>query len=119
MKITCEIIREKLAVCINDRVDPKEDSDLMEHLEQCEECNHYYQELKNNDLELSDFADSMLPIIARIETNINKEIENQKTSMSLRRNRLLKRQGTLLSAIGPAHPWKTSKASDSRTLSRP
>ena len=91
MKITCEIIREKLAVFINDRVDPKEDSVLMEHLDKCPECNKYYQGLKTDDQELSDFANSMQPIITRIETSINKELENTKISTtSILKNKILK-----------------------------
>ena len=77
MKITCEIIREKLAVFINDRIDPKEDNALIEHLEQCSECNKYYHELKADDQALSDFANSMQPILDRIETNIDKELETK------------------------------------------
>ncbi len=77
MKVTCEIFREKIGVLINDRIDPKEDKSLMEHLNQCPQCNKYYQELKTDDQALSDFANSMKPILDRIETNINKELEIQ------------------------------------------
>jgi outer membrane lipoprotein-sorting protein len=77
MKLTCENVREKLAEFINDRIDPKEDTALSEHLNQCPECNKYYDELKTDDQELSDFANSMQPILDRIETNINKELEIQ------------------------------------------
>jgi len=78
MNINCEKIRDKLADFISDRIDPKEDATLIEHLEQCPECNKYYNELKADDQALSDFADSMRPILARIETNINEELETEK-----------------------------------------
>jgi len=77
MKLTCENIREKLTEFINDRIDPKEDTALIEHLEQCPECNKYYHELKTDDQALSDFANSMQPILDRIETNINKELKTK------------------------------------------
>jgi len=78
MKITCENIREKLDVFINDRIDPKEDAELTEHLKQCPECNKYYHELKTDDQALSEFADSMQPVLARIERNITNELETEK-----------------------------------------
>jgi len=91
MKITCEIIREKLTVFINDHTDPKEDSALIEHLEQCPECNKYYHGLKSDDQALSDFANSMQPILARIEANINKELETKKIrTISTKENRILR-----------------------------
>ncbi|MCP4261168.1 MAG: hypothetical protein GY774_27225 [Planctomycetes bacterium] len=91
MKVTCEIIQEKLGVLINDRIDPEEDTELIEHLKQCPQCNKYYQELKNDDQALSDFADSMQPILARIETNINKELETNKIrTISIQKNKTLR-----------------------------
>jgi len=91
MKITCEIMREKIGVLINDRIDPEEDKSLMEHLKQCPQCNNYYQELKTDDRALSDFADSMQPILARIEENINKELETEKIrTIPTRKNTILR-----------------------------
>ncbi|NPE09675.1 MAG: hypothetical protein GNW80_15425 [Asgard group archaeon] len=91
MKITCEIFREKIGVFINDRIDPKEDSSLAEHLKQCPECSIYYQELKTDDQALSEFADSMQPILTRIEDNINKELETEKIrTISTWKNNILR-----------------------------
>ncbi|MBC8469287.1 MAG: zf-HC2 domain-containing protein [Planctomycetes bacterium] len=91
MKLTCENIREKLAEFINDRIDPKEDNALTEHLNQCPDCNKYYHELKADDQELSDFADSLQPILDRIETNINKELETGKIrTIPIQRNIFLR-----------------------------
>lgn len=91
MKITCEKIREKLADFINDRIDPKEDNALIKHLKQCPECNKYYHELKTDDQALSDFANSMQPILARIETSINKELETKKIrTISIQKNIILR-----------------------------
>ena len=91
MKITCEMIREKIDIIINDRIDPKEDNVLAEHLKQCPQCNKYYQELKADDQALSDFADSMQPILARIENNINKELETEKIrTISIWKNKTLR-----------------------------
>jgi outer membrane lipoprotein-sorting protein len=60
-------------------------------LKQCPQCDKYYSELKADDLALSDFANSMQPVITRIETNINKELETGKTkTISIRRNIFLK-----------------------------
>jgi len=91
MKINCEIIREKIGVFINDQIDPEEDGSLAEHLKKCHECNKYYQELKTDDRALSDFADSMRPILARIEENINKELENENIRIvSIQKNKILR-----------------------------
>jgi len=91
MKITCEKIQEKLTEFINDRIDPKKDNALIEHLKQCPECNKYYYELKSDDQALSDFANSIQPILARIERNINKELEAKKIrTISIQRNRILR-----------------------------
>jgi hypothetical protein len=91
MNINCEIIREKLAECINDHIDPKEDAALSAHLEQCPQCDKYYNELKADDRALSDFANSMQTVISRIETNINKELETEKIkTISVFKNKALK-----------------------------
>ncbi|UCG90586.1 MAG: zf-HC2 domain-containing protein, partial [Candidatus Heimdallarchaeota archaeon] len=91
MKITCEIFREKIGVFINDRIDPKEDSSLAEHLKQCPQCSNYYQGLKTDDQALSEFADSMQPILTRIEKNINKELENKNVNtVSIQKNKILR-----------------------------
>jgi len=91
MKLTCENVREKLAEYINDRIDPKEDTALIKHLKQCPECNKYYHELIIDDQELSDFANSMQPILDRIETNINKELETKEIrTISIQKTTILK-----------------------------
>ncbi len=91
MKITCEKFQEKLAEFINDRIDPKENNELTEHLNQCPECNKYYHELKTDDQALSDFANSMQPILTRIETNINKELETKKIrTIPFQKNNILR-----------------------------
>ena len=91
MKITCEIFRKKIGAFINDRIGPKEDSSLAEHLKQCPECSKYYQELKTDDQELSEFADSMQPILTRIEENINNELETTEVrTIPIRKNNILR-----------------------------
>ena len=91
MNINCEKIREKLADLINDHLDPKEDAVLADHLEQCPECNKYYHDLQADDQVLSNFADSMHPILSRIETNISKELETEKiNTISVQKNKALR-----------------------------
>jgi len=91
MNINCEKIRETLAEYINKHMNPKEDAVLSDHLKQCPECDKYYNELKDDDQALSDFAHSMQPVINRIETNINKELENEKIkTISIHKNKVLK-----------------------------
>jgi hypothetical protein len=91
MKIACEIIRKKIDVFINDRVDPMQDNTLAEHLKQCPECDKYYQQLKADDQALADFADSMQPILARIEKNINEQLETENIrTVSIWKNKTLR-----------------------------
>jgi hypothetical protein len=91
MNINCEKIRETLAEYINEHMDPKDDAVLSDHLKQCPECDKYYNELKADDQALSDFANSMRPVINRIETNINKELETEKIkTISIYKNKALR-----------------------------
>jgi len=91
VKVTCEKIREKLAVFINDRLDPEQDNELTEHLNQCTECNKYYHELKADDQALSNFADSLQPVLAGIEANVSKELETENIrAVSIRKNIFLR-----------------------------
>jgi len=78
MNINCEIIREKLADLINEHLGPEEDDVLANHLEQCPDCSKYYHDLQADHQVLSDFADSMQPVISGIETNISRELETGK-----------------------------------------
>ncbi|MBN1804774.1 MAG: hypothetical protein JW837_05955 [Sedimentisphaerales bacterium] len=133
MKITCEIIREKLSVCINDRIDPEQDNVLAEHLKQCSECYQYYQELKADDQALMDFADSMQPILTRIEKNINEQLETENIrTISIWENRtlriavaamiligvfvLLNRFGIILDGTGAAWAKVSQVILDTRTI---
>jgi len=91
MKITCEKIRDKLADMINDHLDPKDDTVLASHLEQCPECSKYYHDLQTDDQVLREFADSMQPTLTRIETNISKKLETTKIkTISLQKNNILR-----------------------------
>lgn len=91
MKITCEKIRDKLADMINNHLDAKDDTVLADHLEQCSECSKYYHDLQTDDQELREFADSMQPILTRIETNIGKELETKKIkTISVHKNNALR-----------------------------
>jgi hypothetical protein len=101
MNINCEIVREKLAGCINEHIDPKEDAVLSEHLKQCPQCSKYYNELKADDEALGDLADSMRPVISRIETNINKELETEKTkTVPIYNNKVLRLAAAALILFG-------------------
>jgi hypothetical protein len=91
MNLTCEHVRDKLVDCISEHIDIKEDSTLVEHLRQCSECSKYYEGLRADDQALSDFANSMQPILARIEANVGKELEKGKIRSILSpHNKILK-----------------------------
>ncbi len=101
MNIDCEKIREKLAELINDHIDPQEDSALSNHLKQCPGCAKYYNELKHDDEALSDFANSMQPVISRIEIKINKQLETEKiNTIPIRKYRILKLAAAALIFFG-------------------
>jgi len=101
MNMNCEKIREKLADAISDKSDPKEDAALEEHLEQCSECNKYYNDLQADDQILSEFVDSMQPILSRIENNISKELKTEKAgTVYVRKNKFLRFVAAAVILIG-------------------
>jgi len=74
MNENCEKYQDRIAESLTEHFDASNDDELMNHLAKCSQCSQYLANLKIDAQRLSDFADSMSPVIARIENSISDKL---------------------------------------------
>lgn len=86
MNKNCEKIQDRIAESLTEHFDPFNDDKLTSHLKRCSKCSQYLTDLKIDAQSLSDFTDSLSPVIARIENSICDKLGSELTTKAAKTN---------------------------------